>query len=54
MVLTHEISVKILKTSSPFIISPLIYISNKILSSGIFLERLKYAEIKPLFKGKVT
>jgi hypothetical protein len=31
-----EISVKILKISSPFIISP---------------QRLKYAEIKPLFMG---
>ena len=45
-----EISVKILKLSSPFIISPLTYISNKMLSSGIFPDRLKYAEIKPLFK----
>jgi hypothetical protein len=46
-----EISVKILKISSPFIISPLTYISNKILPSGIFLGRLKCAEIKPLFKN---
>jgi hypothetical protein len=41
-----EISVKILKISSP-----LTYISNKMLSSCIFPERLKYAEIKPLFKN---
>lgn len=46
-----EISVKVLKISSPFIISPLTYISNKMLSSGIFPDRLNYAEIKPLFKG---
>jgi hypothetical protein len=45
-----EICVKILKFSSPFFISPLTYISNKMLSMGIFPERLKYAEIKPLFK----
>jgi hypothetical protein len=46
-----EISVKVLKISFPFIISPLTYISNKPLFSGIFLDRLKYVEIKPLFKG---
>jgi hypothetical protein len=45
-----EISIKILKFSSPFIISPLTYINNKMLSMGIFPERLKYAEIKPLYK----
>jgi hypothetical protein len=31
-----EISIKVLKISSPFIISPLTYISNKMLSSGNF------------------
>jgi Notch-like protein len=41
---------EILKFSSPFITSPLAYISNKMLSTGIFPDRLKYAEIKPLFK----
>jgi hypothetical protein len=46
-----EISVEVLKISSPFIISPLTYISNKMLSIGIFPESLKYAEIKPCFKG---
>jgi hypothetical protein len=46
-----EISVKVLKISSPFIIFPLTYISNKMLSPSIFPDRLKYAEIKPLFKG---
>jgi hypothetical protein len=45
-----EISVKILKFSSPFISSPLNNICNKLLSSGIFPSRLKYAEVKPLFK----
>jgi Notch-like protein len=47
---SDEISVNILKLSSPFIISPLTYIGNKMLSMGIFAERLKYAEIKPFFK----
>ena len=38
-----EISVKILEVSSPFISSPLNYIFIKLLSSGIFPCRLKYA-----------
>jgi hypothetical protein len=45
------VSVKLLKLSSPFIISPLTYIGNKMLDSGTFPDRLKFAEIKPLFKG---
>jgi len=50
-----EISDKILRASSPFILSPLTYIFNKVLSSGIFPDRLKYSEIQPLFKkGKKT
>jgi len=40
-----------LKTSAPFILSPLTYIFNKILSSGIFPDRLKYSEVQPLFKN---
>jgi hypothetical protein len=36
-----EISDKILKASAPFILSPLTYIFNKILSSGIFPDQLK-------------
>jgi hypothetical protein len=46
-----EISVNILKFSSPYISSPLCHIYNKILSSGIFPERLKYAVIKPVLKS---
>ena len=42
-----EISVKIVKSSAPFIISPLTYICNK---SGKFPERLKYALIRPVHK----
>jgi hypothetical protein len=44
------ISAKLLKISSCFISSPLTYICNKALSSGIFLDRLKYVVVKPLFK----
>ena len=51
----EEISDKILKASAPFILSPLTYIFNKLLSSGIFPDRLKYSEVQPLFKkGKKT
>jgi len=32
------------------ILSPLTYIFNKILSKGIFPDRLKFSEVKPLFK----
>jgi hypothetical protein len=46
-----KMSVEVLKLSSAFIISPLTYISNKMLSTGIFPDRLKYVEIKPCFKG---
>ena len=50
-----EISSKILKASAAYIPSPLTYIFNKVLRTGIFLDRLKFAEIKPLFKkGKIT
>jgi len=50
-----EISDKILRASTPFILSPLTYIFNNVLSSGIFPDRLKYLEIDPLFKkGKKT
>ena len=45
-----EIPIKILKLSAPFIISPLTFICNKSLSSGVFPERLKYAIIKPIYK----
>jgi len=46
-----EISDKILRASAPFILSPLTYIFNKVLSSGTFPDRLKYSEIQPLFKN---
>jgi len=45
-----EITTKILKISSLFIVSPLTYICNRMLSTGTFLDRLKYSEIKPIYK----
>ena len=50
-----EISSKILKISTCYILSPLMFIFNKILSTGIFPERLKFSEVRPLFqKGNKT
>jgi hypothetical protein len=46
----NEISTKLLKLSSPFILSPLTRICNKSLALGIFPDHLKYSEINPLFK----
>jgi len=47
-----EITTKILKISAPFISTPLNYIFNKSVISGIFPTRLKYATIKPIFKNR--
>ena len=50
-----EISSRILKLSTPYILSPVTYIFNKILSTGIFAFGLKYSEVKPLHtKGDKT
>ena len=46
-----EISSWILKICAPYVLSPLTYIFNKILSTGIFPERLKFSEVNPLFKN---
>jgi len=46
----YEISSRILKVSAPYVLSPLTYIFNKILSAGIFPERLKFLEVQPLYK----
>ena len=46
----NEIPIKIIKLSTPYIISPLTYICNKFLSTGVFPERLKYALIRPVHK----
>jgi hypothetical protein len=45
-----EISNRIIKLSAPFIISPLTYICNVVLSTAVFSDRLKYAIIQPIFK----
>jgi Notch-like protein len=45
-----EISTKILKTSAPFIRSPLNCVCNKSIISGTFSTHLKYSIVKPLFK----
>jgi hypothetical protein len=50
---SNEISSRILKLSAPFIISPLTYICNAILGTGVFPDRLKFAIVRPCFK-KVT
>jgi hypothetical protein len=44
------ISTKILKHSISYISSPLTHICNLMISTRIFPTRLKFAEIKPLFK----
>jgi len=45
-----DISTKILKSSAPYILSPLTYIFHKVLSTGTFPDRLKFSEVKPLVK----
>jgi len=45
-----EISNQIAKLTAPFITSPLTYICNAVLSTGVFPDRLKYAIVKPIFK----
>jgi hypothetical protein len=45
-----DISNRILKNSSPYVLSPLTFICNAALKTGFFLEILKYALIKPIFK----
>jgi len=48
-----KISTNILKSSIYYISYPLTYICNKMLSSGVFPTRLKFAEVKPIFKKGV-
>jgi len=49
-----EVSIRILKISAPYILTPLTYTFHKILSTGIFPDRLKFSEVKPLFKKEAT
>jgi hypothetical protein len=44
------ITANLIKASAPFISSPLAYICNKSLSTGIYPSRLKYSEITPIHK----
>jgi hypothetical protein len=44
------ISSRILKLSAPYVLSPLTFIFNKVLSTGIFPERLKFSDVSPIFK----
>jgi hypothetical protein len=44
-----DIPLKILKISMPFIVSPLTYMYNKVLSSGKFPMHLEYSPNKPHF-----
>lgn len=46
-----DVSVYTLKSSSPYISSPLSHICNKMLSTGIIPDRLKYAVVKSIFKN---
>ena len=45
-----ELSNQVIKLSLLFVISPLTFICNSVLNSGIFPSRLKYAIVKPIFK----
>ena len=45
-----EIMARILKISSPFIVSPLTCICNRMLTTGTLPDRLKFSEIKPIYK----
>ena len=47
-----EISTKIIKLSIYYISSPLTYVCNRMLPSGIFPTRLKFSEVKPTFKKR--
>ena len=39
-----------LKVSAPFIVSPLTYIFNRIIDSGIYPNISKHAKVSPIFK----
>ena len=45
-----EITSTKLQACSPYITSPLNYIYNRVLSTGTFPDRLKFATVRPLFK----
>jgi len=45
-----EITTKILKISSPFIVLPLTYTRKRMLSTETFPDTLKFSEVKPIYK----
>ena len=49
-----EVCNRIIKLTAPFIISPLTYICNAVLSTGVFPDRFKYSEVKPIFKKETN
>ena len=48
---TDNIGYTILKVSAPFSVSPLTYIFNRIIDSGIYPNILKNAKVSPIFKS---
>jgi hypothetical protein len=51
---TDNIGQKILKVSAPFIVSPLTYIFNRIIDSGIYPNISKHAKVSPIFKYTIN
>jgi len=47
-----EITGRILKISSPFIVSPLTYICNRMLTTGTFPDRLKFRKLNRCIKNR--
>jgi potassium voltage-gated channel Eag-related subfamily H protein 8 len=47
---SQVVSSRILTVSTPYVLSPITYIFNKILEPDIFPDRLKFSEVKPLYK----
>jgi hypothetical protein len=45
-----EISPRILKISANYISSPLIHICNRVISTGVFPDRMKYSTVTPIYK----
>jgi hypothetical protein len=45
-----EVPTRMVKLSIPFIASPLIYICNRMLSTGTFSTCLKFSQVYPLFR----
>lgn len=48
-----EISPRILKISANYISSPLTHICNRVISTGVFPDRMKYSTVTPIYKKGV-